>query len=337
LTLEPTEEIVTNEAQIEIYGDGEFTNLPDENSTEGFVNNGTFTAKGGSNLDFGSGQLENNGTFTVSEGGEVRAGEFDNDGSAIINGDLYGDLAWFATGYTGGEGTINGNAIGGGEGAPGNSAGVLTITGAYEQLDTGLLSIELAGTDPASVDRLAVGGQAMLAGSLRVMEIEGFTAAVGDSFTILTCGSRSGTFDSLLTECLDSGACLSLAYTDTSVVAAVTSQDPSSVEEEASDPDEGVENEDPPARLALRSRGFPGRSGSLVLDLPAGGAVDLAVFDPTGRRVATPATGRFPAGQHVLDWAGTDDAGNALAAGVYFVRAAARDGATATIRVVVAR
>ena len=57
--------------------------------------------------------------------------------------------------------------------------------------------------------------------------------------------------------------------------------------------------------------------------LPLEGGVDLAVFAPDGRRVATIAAGRFTAGSHSVQWSGRDDQGRALASGVYICRLSA--------------
>ena len=53
--------------------------------------------------------------------------------------------------------------------------------------------------------------------------------------------------------------------------------------------------------------------------LPAGGRVELAVYDVTGRRVATLARGELGAGWHDRTWTVNDD-GGAPASGVYFAR-----------------
>ena len=54
--------------------------------------------------------------------------------------------------------------------------------------------------------------------------------------------------------------------------------------------------------------------------LPAAGDVSLRVFDVQGRAVATLLDGVQPAGDHHVIWEGRDDAGQALASGVYFYR-----------------
>lgn len=53
--------------------------------------------------------------------------------------------------------------------------------------------------------------------------------------------------------------------------------------------------------------------------LPEGGRVRIAVFDPTGRRVAIAAQGDFAAGGHRASWNGTNVDGARLSSGVYFL------------------
>ncbi|MBU1950967.1 MAG: proprotein convertase P-domain-containing protein [Candidatus Eisenbacteria bacterium] len=57
-------------------------------------------------------------------------------------------------------------------------------------------------------------------------------------------------------------------------------------------------------------------------DLPKAGAVDLSIFDVTGRRVATLVSGAREAGTHQAVWTGRDQAGHPVASGVYFYRLA---------------
>ncbi len=54
--------------------------------------------------------------------------------------------------------------------------------------------------------------------------------------------------------------------------------------------------------------------------LPTAGAVRLAVFDVSGRRVTTLLDGAQPAGAHHVVWDGRDAAGVSLSSGVYFYR-----------------
>ena len=54
--------------------------------------------------------------------------------------------------------------------------------------------------------------------------------------------------------------------------------------------------------------------------IPSQGRVQVTLFDVSGRRVRQLADRVFPAGEQVLQWNGTDDAGTKVARGVYFVR-----------------
>ncbi|MDH3198005.1 MAG: T9SS type A sorting domain-containing protein [Candidatus Krumholzibacteria bacterium] len=65
-------------------------------------------------------------------------------------------------------------------------------------------------------------------------------------------------------------------------------------------------------------------------ELDAPGAVRLEVFDVSGRLVRTLAGGTRGAGPHDATWNGTDDAGRAVASGVYYYRLTA--GATTTTK-----
>jgi len=77
-----------------------------------------------------------------------------------------------------------------------------------------------------------------------------------------------------------------------------------------------------PERLAL-GRNFPNPFNpktTLRFDLPHAAAVELAVFDVGGRRVATLHAGLMEPGRHEVEWLGRADDGRALASGLYFAR-----------------
>ena len=46
----------------------------------------------------------------------------------------------------------------------------------------------------------------------------------------------------------------------------------------------------------------------------------MTVYDAAGRRVATLLDGPAPAGERRVEWAGKDDAGHAVASGIYFYK-----------------
>jgi hypothetical protein len=72
------------------------------------------------------------------------------------------------------------------------------------------------------------------------------------------------------------------------------------------------------------------------LVLPADGRAEVVVFDLAGRRVRTLMNGDIKAGRHPFVWDGLDQRGNAVASGIYLIRAEAR-GETATRRAVLVR
>jgi len=74
------------------------------------------------------------------------------------------------------------------------------------------------------------------------------------------------------------------------------------------------------ALAAARPNPFSG-STRLSLALAQAATVDVAVYDLSGRRVATLLHGALPAGTHEFDWNGARADGAAAAHGVYFVQA----------------
>jgi hypothetical protein len=98
-----------------------------------------------------------------------------------------------------GNGTLTAvNVSNNGTVAPGNSPGALTINGNYFQDAGGTLAVEVGGTTPGSgYDRLTVTGSATLGGTLSVSYYGGFAPSTGNTFDVLTYGSRSGYFAAL--------------------------------------------------------------------------------------------------------------------------------------------
>ena len=86
----------------------------------------------------------------------------------------------------------------------------------------------------------------------------------------------------------------------------------------------------------LRAWPNPLGSGALRIDLATTrpGRVSAAFFGVTGQRVRSIADGREPAGEHAWAWDGTDERGNRVAPGIYFLHVASPDGVS-TRRIVV--
>jgi hypothetical protein len=154
---------------------------------------GSTTTSGLIDVQGGLLRLSANGTNTAMLGGTMRLSggsvEFQSSSPLSMQG-----------GTLEGSGSIGGSVNNsGGTVSPGvNGPGLLNITGDYTQGSGGSLNIELGGTQSNQYDRLAVGGTANLNGPLNTSTINGFTPQIGDSFTVLTYGSRSGTFSSIL-------------------------------------------------------------------------------------------------------------------------------------------
>ncbi|MEW6753710.1 MAG: FlgD immunoglobulin-like domain containing protein [Candidatus Latescibacterota bacterium] len=54
--------------------------------------------------------------------------------------------------------------------------------------------------------------------------------------------------------------------------------------------------------------------------MPEARSVELALYDLAGQRVRRLASGFQEAGMHAVEWDGPNDAGRALATGIYLVR-----------------
>lgn len=117
----------------------------------------------------------------------VSGGTFTNDVAGTLNGS--GTVNVSATAFTN-AGTL----------APGLSPGLLTWQGNIGMAATAQLPIELGGTTVGTeYDRLSASGYTLtLDGELNVSLINAFTPVVGDSFTVLTYGARSGDFNSVI-------------------------------------------------------------------------------------------------------------------------------------------
>jgi hypothetical protein len=115
------------------------------------------------------------------------------DGGTLDNS--LGTGVTVANGKLQGEGTVIGNVLNQDTVAPGTSAGVLVVNGAYFQDVTGVLSVEVGGI--GNTDLLNVAGAASLAGDLEIALISGVTPSSSDIFTILNAASLSGAFQNV--------------------------------------------------------------------------------------------------------------------------------------------
>lgn len=117
-------------------------------------------------------------------------------GTLLVDGTIGGSTVTVAVGATlGGTGTVGPTSLGGTV-APGHSIGVLSVAGDYFQGTGSTYAVEIDAAGAS--DRLAVSGAATIAGDteVRVFAAPG-SYAVGDTWTILTAASVTGTFERL--------------------------------------------------------------------------------------------------------------------------------------------
>jgi len=120
-------------------------------------------------------------------------------GTLTINGSVASpNVTVFNGGTLKGSGRINGNLTGYGTVSPGNSPGILTVTGNYAE--NAILDIEVGGTvagaNPAGFDQVNVTGAftAAATATLRVTRFNGFDPSRGQSFQAIVAGSYVGAF-----------------------------------------------------------------------------------------------------------------------------------------------
>lgn len=156
------------------------------------------------------GLVQVSGTTLVHEGGEIILNSdgtletesltADGPGDVEFNGgelrltggtlNLNGDVAIISGSTLSGVGTVEGNVKNvEGTVGPGQSPGVLAITGDFTQSEPGILDIGIAGLlAGAEYDVLDVSGTVTLDGVIRV-SLDGYAPVWGDSFQILEFGS----------------------------------------------------------------------------------------------------------------------------------------------------
>jgi hypothetical protein len=104
---------------------------------------------------------------------------------------------------------------------------LLSITGTYTQLSTGTMNVSIGGTAVGTqYSQLKITGAASLGGTLTVAAINSFTPTVGQTFTVLTAKSITGTFSNT-TIAINATEQYSISYTATGVVLTVVSIPPS--------------------------------------------------------------------------------------------------------------
>jgi hypothetical protein len=162
------------------------------------VNNGSINVATGATADFPGPVTLAGGSVGIAGGFYPSAGASQSGGTTTVTGTLGfspGNALDLTGGTLQGTGTISGAVVNtSGTVHPGNSPGILSITGDYTQAAAGVLAVDVAGSSPGTgYSRLAVGGNAILAGALRVST----PAPQTGTFRVLTAATRTGTFGSV--------------------------------------------------------------------------------------------------------------------------------------------
>lgn len=177
----------------------------DPDAVTGLDNQGTLQAAGTGGMTINPGPFTTSGTIDVAVGSTLsRSGDIVQTGGLMhVNGQLSATAGVdLQGGVLSGNGTVTAAVTNAASVEPGDSAGQLTINGAYEQTASGALAIEIGGTVPGTqFDRLVVSGMATLDGTLSVSFIDGFPPMVGQTFEVMTFASRNGTFANLALPC----------------------------------------------------------------------------------------------------------------------------------------
>ena len=190
------------------------------------VNNGTIAANvAGTTLTLNNSFIANSSTIAVQAQSTLQVGGSlsQSAGHTTIDGTLgLAQLFVMNGGVLSGAGTVTGSVSNAaGQTAPGDSPGLLTISGNYSQLSAGQLDIELGDATPdVGYDRLVVGNVATLDGSIDVDLVNGFVPFVGEQFDVLTRGSGSGTFSATLSD--DPGLTYTVDYHPDRVTITIT-------------------------------------------------------------------------------------------------------------------
>ena len=196
----------------------------------------TSSVSGAGSVSFVSGTTTVAGTLQASGVFTIQAGSVTVSGAATLTGNLTNN------------GTLNiGN---------GSTTGTIANTGNYTQGTSATLGIGIGGLTPGTqFDQLTVSGTATLAGTLNLSLINGYMPSAGNSFQIITCGTRCGTFGTV-TGTTQGSRTLTPAYNSGNVTIQVTM---APVQPEEDEPGEEAER----TALALLLRGTPERSAGM--------------------------------------------------------------------------
>jgi autotransporter-associated beta strand protein len=147
------------------------------------------TSSGGTLTKSGTGTLTLSGTHTYTGGTTVNGGTLALAGSAANSAFTIASGASLV-----GTGTVGSLTVAG-TFAPGNSPGLVTVTGDLLLTGTSMTQMELGSlVRGTGYDGIDVGGSLSFGGTLSITLINGFAPALGDSFQLFTFTSFGGSF-----------------------------------------------------------------------------------------------------------------------------------------------
>jgi hypothetical protein len=150
-----------------------------------------------------SGVVTNQGTIDSDEPGEIEISSttgWTNEGTMRASG-----------GNLGSSGTGTNSAL-----IEIGAGFVMNARSGFSQDGSGTLSLDIASS--SSFGRVVVTGQATLAGTLDINLTGGFDPAVGETFTVMTFGSRSGDFTAITGLDIGGGKVLQPTFDGTTLV-----------------------------------------------------------------------------------------------------------------------
>ncbi|MGA8430194.1 MAG: hypothetical protein WB729_10260 [Candidatus Sulfotelmatobacter sp.] len=181
-----------------------------------------------------TGNLTNSGTLSVAKGCGLTIGgtgtSYTQTGGKTTHDGMLTGTVHINSGTFLGAGSITGKVSVGGmkvgslfSVGDAGLAGQMKITGSYTQTANGKLSTAIGGTTVITqYSQLKVVGAATLSGTLAAPLIGSFVPTVGQTFTVLSAGSITGTFSNT-TIAINSSEFFAVSYTKTGVVLTVTS------------------------------------------------------------------------------------------------------------------
>ncbi|MCA9753920.1 MAG: hypothetical protein KC591_17105 [Gemmatimonadetes bacterium] len=263
------------------------------------------------------------GTCEILSGGRiVTTGTLDDRGTVNLAGGVVeaGSLNLTSTGNLSGFGQMQLNFGVNTSGridphAATDDVGAFVVTGWWSQFTSGHYVADLRDPGVGGCDLLAVSGVATLGGTLDLRTASGFVGIPGSSFTVLTCGSRTGTFASVTWNGAPLTDQANVVYESNAVRIVIPG--------DATDAPEIV---DGIAELRFAPANDRG-SLAFALELPEAATVRATLFDVRGRKVDDLADGPLAAGRHTLI-----ATSRRLPAGAYFARAEVRMGAATSVR-----